>query len=94
MAERRLADMDNSILCTSHFTTAPDSMLLSFKVIIIIIIVRVDSINSLGAGTARDSSASGLRYKVNVTHVVSVRRSGKTDTSSTQYRMMSRLALT
>ena len=34
--------------------------------------------------------ASGPRYKVNVTHVVSVRRSRKTDTSSTQYGMMRR----
>jgi len=37
----------------------------------------------------KHSSASGARYKVSVTHVV--RRSGKTDTSSTQYGMMRRL---
>ena len=42
----------------------------------------------------RHSSASGPRYKVSVTHVVSVRRSGKTDTSSSKYGMMSKLALT
>ena len=47
-----------------------------------------------GLTWCRHSSASGRRYKVNVTHVVSVRKSGKTDTSSTQYGMMRRLALT
>ena len=47
-----------------------------------------------GLTWCRHSSASGPRYKVNVTHAVIVRRSRKTNTSSTQYRMMSRLALT
>jgi len=41
----------------------------------------------------KHSSASGPRYKVSVTRVVSVRKSGKTDTSSTLYGMMRRLAL-
>jgi len=47
-----------------------------------------------GLTWCRHSSASGPRYRVSVTHVVSDRRSGKTDTSSTQHGMMSRLALT
>jgi len=42
----------------------------------------------------KHSSASGPRHKVSVTHNASVRKSWKTDTSSTQYGMMSRLALT
>ena len=46
-----------------------------------------------GLTWCRHSSASGPRYKVSVTHFVSVRRSGKTDTSSTQYGMMRRLTL-
>ena len=47
-----------------------------------------------GLTWCRHSSVSGPRYRVSVTHVVSVRRSGKTDTSSTQYEMMRRLLLT
>ena len=46
-----------------------------------------------GLTWCKHSSASGPRYKVSVTHVASVRKSWKTDTSSTQYGMMSRLAL-
>ena len=42
----------------------------------------------------KHNSTSGPRYKVSVTHVVSVRRSGKTDTSSAQYGMKRRLTLT
>jgi len=47
-----------------------------------------------GLTWCRHSSASGPRYKVSVTHFASVRKSWKTDTSSTLYGMMSRLALT
>jgi len=46
-----------------------------------------------GLTWCRHSSASGPRYKVSVTDVVSVRRSGKTDTFSTQCGMMRRLTL-
>ena len=47
-----------------------------------------------GLTWCRHSSASGPHYRVSVTHVVSVRKSWKTDTSSTQYGMTRRLALT
>ena len=47
-----------------------------------------------GLTWCKHSSASGPHYKVSVTRVVSVRRSGKTDTSSTQYGMIRRLTLT
>jgi len=50
--------------------------------------------HTTGLTWCRHSSASGPRYKVSVTDVVSVRRSGKTDTSSTQDGMMRRLTLT
>jgi len=53
-----------------------------------------DHHHTTGLTWCRHSSTSGPRYKVSVTHVVSVRKSGKTDTSSMQYRMMRRLALT
>jgi len=42
----------------------------------------------------KHSSTSGPRYEVSVTNVVSVRRSGKTDTSSSQCGMKRRLTLT
>ena len=43
-----------------------------------------------GLTWCKHSSDSGPCYKVSVTHVASVRKSWKTDTSSTQYGMMSR----
>jgi len=60
-------------------------------VVVVVIIIGYDRINVV---PFKHSSASGPRYKVSVTDVVSVRKSRKTDTSSAQYGMMSRLALT